>query len=364
MIVKGEKTFKRTIENILIIQLGDIGDVVWATPTFKAVKDAYPRAKVAVLLRSGFGSLLTADPSVDKVFEVERYKGTVIEKTRVHWSFIRSLRKEHFDLAFDLRSDDRGAYMAVLSGAPLRVSIIYNAVRWRNRFFTHLADPPPLDKTKTTAAEQSLRVVKAFGIEPADEVPKIYVSKDAADRARRLCLLEGLSEDRWITVNPFSRWRYKEWNDDKWAEIIDWLWGKHRASVVMLGSDDERERSENIARKCHGHVCNLTGMTTLAELAGVLRHSRLHIGVDSAAPHIAAAVGTPTVTIYGPSDWRDWAHGGGKHSIILPDDICVPCGQKGCDGSGNSRCLENLTVDKVKKAIQESLYREGLCLEN
>jgi heptosyltransferase-3 len=138
MIVKGTDISKDEFHNILLIQLGDIGDVVWATPTFRAVKERYPEARVSVLVRGGIGSLLTADPSVDKIFEV----GTLIEKARTQWSFIRSLRKEHFDLAFDLRLDDRGAYMAFLSGSPIRVSIIDRHSRWCNGFFTHIVAPP------------------------------------------------------------------------------------------------------------------------------------------------------------------------------------------------------------------------------
>jgi len=86
-----------------------------------------------------------------------------------------------------------------------------------------------------------------------------------------------------------------------------------------------------------------------------LKMSRLHIGVDSAAPHIAAAVGTPTVTIYGPSDWRDWAPPGKKNKVVFPDMDCSPCHQKGCDGSGSSRCLETIDAGKVMAAVEELL---------
>ena len=97
---------------------------------------------------------------------------------------------------------------------------------------------------------------------------------------------------------------------------------------------------DDLIRQCRARAVNLAGQTTLAELAAVLSQSRLHIGVDSAAPHIAAAVGVPTVTIYGPSSWFDWSPVGDSHRVVLPNMDCVPCHQKGCDGSGRSRCLE------------------------
>jgi len=102
---------------------------------------------------------------------------------------------------------------------------------------------------------------------------------------------------------------------------------------------------------------NLAGRTTLAELAGILGESHLHLGVDSAAPHIASAVGTPTVTIYGPSDWRYWAPPGNRNQVVVPDMACAPCHQKGCEGKGTSRCLDSLEVSAVQSAVREGLSR-------
>ncbi|HUV50346.1 MAG TPA: glycosyltransferase family 9 protein, partial [Anaerolineae bacterium] len=119
-------------------------------------------------------------------------------------------------------------------------------------------------------------------------------------------------------------------------------------------------KSIDIVNKCKGRIYNLTGRTTLDELAGVLSFSSLHVGVDSAAPHIAAAVGTPTITIYGPSEWLVWAPLGETHSVVTPDRYCAPCHQKGCDGSGTSKCLEELTIDKVERAIHGVLDKSGI----
>jgi heptosyltransferase-3 len=159
----------------------------------------------------------------------------------------------------------------------------------------------------------------------------------------------------WVTLNPFSRWSYKEWAPEKWVRIIDWLGKEVGIAAVIVGAPSERVRADELGRSCSGKVYNLTGRTTLAELAGVLHLSRLHIGVDSAAPHIAAAVGTPTVTLYGPSDWRYWAPPGEHHRVVVPDMECVPCHRKGCDDRGVSRCLDTLTVERVQAVLREAL---------
>ena len=355
MLVKGNSDLIKNIHSILLIQLGDIGDVVWATPTFRAVKEAYPQANVSVFLRESFGSLLEADPHIYKIFEVKQYRGNLFKKTIKQLSFIRALRQECFDLAFDLRSDDRGAFMAFLSGAPIRVSIAHRGL-WQKQFFSHLVAPSSSDKKIYSAAEQSLQIVKEFGINTKDIIPKLWVSEKVKKRIKQLLDREGVTAvNRWITLNPFSRWRYKEWSYDKWVQIINWLHEEYGISIVIIGAPEEKEKSIDIASKCGEQIFNLTGKTTLDELAGVLSLSSLHVGVDSAAPHIAAAVGTATITIYGPSEWLVWAPIGETHSVVTPDRECAPCHQKGCDGSGTSKCLEELTVDKLKGAIQKFL---------
>ena len=355
MLVKGNTLTSGDIRSILLVQLGDIGDVVWATPTFRAVKETHPEANVSVLLRQPIGSLLAADPHIHKIFEVQRYRGNLIKNINGQLRLLRMLRRERFDVAFDLRSDDRGTFMAFLSGAPIRASIVYHAIPWRNKFFTHLADPPPVDKTNYTAADQSLRVVRAFGIESQNDVPELWVPVEVRDRVTNLFAKEGIDENHLITLNPFSRWRYKEYGYDNWVEIIDWLWEDYEIASIIVGAAEEKEQSEYITQRCRGRVFNFVGRTTLSELAGVLSRSSLHLGVDSAAPHIAAVVGTPTITIYGPSDWRTWSHQGDVHSVVVPDWVCVPCLSKGCNDEGISKCLEQLKVDKVKKVVRKSL---------
>ncbi|TSA11180.1 MAG: putative lipopolysaccharide heptosyltransferase III [Deltaproteobacteria bacterium] len=361
MFIKGQPLQKEAteyIKNILIIQLGDIGDVVWVTPTLRAAKEKYPNAKVSILVWEGFGTLLEEDPSLHKIFEVRRYKGSFFRKAIEQIRFIRGLRKEQFDLVFDLRAGDRGAIMAYITGAPVRVSMFYCEVPfWRNMLFTHVVDPPLPTKKTLGAAEQSLRIVREFGIDTKNIVPKLWVSENVKEQVRQLLDRQNILNvnQRWITLNPFSRWQYKEWSYDKWVQVIDWIWDRHGFPAVIVGSPEEKNKALELVKKCRGKVFNLAGQTTLSELAGVLALSFLHIGVDSAAPHIAAAVGIPTITIYGPSDWRDWAPPGDNHRVVTPDDDCVPCHQKGCDSTGWSKCLQNLGTDKVQRAIQEMM---------
>ncbi len=347
----------KNVKNILIIQLGDIGDVVWSTPTLRAVKDAHPEVNVSILLREGIGSLLEADPSLHRVFEVRKYKGNLLERIFRQTEFIVQLRSQNFDIAIDLRLDERGAYMAYLSGARVRVRLYNRNVSfWRNRFFTHLVIPPPRPGKIRGATEQSLCLVREMGADTDEIIPRLWVSERNRRRALEILREAGVTgETKWVSVNLFSRWSYKEWDYEKWVEIIDWLWRQYQIATVLIGADGERQKAGVLAGKTIRKVFNLAGKTSLDELAALLELSLLNIGVDSAAPHIAAAVGTPTITIYGPSDWKDWAPVGENHRVIVPDLECVPCYKKGCDGKGWSRCLEELTVEKVKEGIRQAL---------
>lgn len=345
------------IKTILLIQLGDIGDVVWMMPTVRAVKETLPASRIYLLLRAGFGSLLEDDPRIEGVFEIKSYPGSLLKRAVSQLKFLRELRSPRFDMAVDMRSGDRGAFMALLSGARRRIAMYYGegVPFWRNHVFTETVRPefPP---EPVRAYNQTLCIVKKLGFDTDDVVPRLHVSEK--NRSRAVALLEQagiLKEPGWITINPFSRWQYKEWGRSKWIEIVDWLWLEKKTASVIVGSPEERRQAEELIRSSKGKAYNLAGRTTLGELAAVLRLSPLHVGVDSAAPHIAAAVGAPTVTIYGPSSWLQWAPISSGHSVVHPDLDCAPCHLKGCNGLGRSRCLEELMPERVKAVIEEAL---------
>jgi len=357
-----------SVRKILLIQLGDIGDVVWTTPSIRAVKNSIPNSRVSLLVKEGFGSLLEADPSVDRVFEVKQYRGNLFHRVVGQLSFLKSIRSQHFDLAVDLRLGDRGAFMVFATGAPLRVTMHHHGgvPFWRNYLFTHAVVPGASVKNcfvvseattdRRVAAEQSLCILRVLGIDTDDTIPRLWISDDIKKRVQDILAREKVEDiSRWITINPFSRWSYKEWAADKWIEIINWLWKDFSMPVIVVGSAEEQPKAEALIRLCEARTFNLAGKTTLAELTGLLSVSILHIGVDSAAPHIAAAVDTPTVIIYGPSSWKEWAPPGKNHRVILPDMHCAPCHQKGCDGSGRSLCLEKINAEQVKKVVRNAL---------
>lgn len=339
---------------ILLIQLGDIGDVVWMLPAVRTVKSSFAGSDVSVLLKKAFSGILEDDPLVSEIFAVPDSSG--IRAWKENYSLIRRLRRSRFDLVIDFRSGDRGAIMSFLTRAPRRVAALYRqgVPFWRNLVYTDLVDPAVVKKRG--AAEQSLRILREIGMDPRDEVPEIRVPASKREKILAKLRTSGINEgDRWVTINPFSRWSYKEIATGKWAEIIKWLWSEFGLKTILVGSPEEKQRAGQIIDQTGNYCLNLAGFTKLGDLPALLSFSVFHVGVDSAAPHVAAAVGTPTITIYGPSDWFDWAPLGDSHAVITPDMDCSPCRKKGCDDSEKSKCLDELTVEKIKAAIKEKI---------
>jgi predicted lipopolysaccharide heptosyltransferase III len=355
MLVKGEPISLDGIERVLLIQLGDIGDVVLTTPTIKAIRENRPSRILYVVVREHARELLEDCPWVDGVIPVKRRMGKLWEKFFYQKNFIRALRGKKFGAAIDLRTGTRGAVLSYLSGSPLRIGRYADDGRlWRNRLFTHLVKPE--NEMGQYSSLHSLNIVAPFKIGARGTDPELTVTSERQMSAERILREEGLASGRsLIALHPFSRWRYKEWPTENYIALIKHIGSRYPVHIAITGSADEKGRAAHLVKAARAKAYNLAGKTTIGDLAGVLKKCGLVIGIDSAAIHIAAAVGTPTVTIFGPSAPINWAPRGEQHQIIFKDLPCVPCRQKGCNNSEVSRCLEELSIDEVIPVVERSL---------
>jgi len=352
MLVKGSDISRENIRNILLIQLGDIGDVVLSFPAIRALHKTFPQANIVVAVREKARELIEDCKWTTDLISVNEEKRTWIEELKYQKRFFSRLRGFHFDLAIDMRAGDREALLAFFSGARQKVGFFANDGKlWRNRVFTHLSTDEP--KPGRSMAQYYLGLLEAYNIktdhiQPEHDVPEVRYKK-----AKVLLKNEGVPSD-WpiIAVQPFSLWKYKEWGADKYFQLINRLISEYSVSIIITGSFDERERADEIIKKCPLNTYNLAGKTSIGTLAAVFKACRLFIGVDSAGVHIAAAVGLPTVCIFGPSSSSGWAPRGLQHRVVHKDLPCLPCGKKGCDNSAHSRCLEELTLEEVMSVVK------------
>jgi predicted lipopolysaccharide heptosyltransferase III len=347
-------TMKQTYKNILLIQLGDIGDVVLSIPAFRAVHENFPHAKIVVAVREKAQELIQHLPGVHGVISINQDTRSLLREITYQWTFFSLVRRYRFDLVMDFRTGTRGAILAFLSGAQERVGFFDHESLWRNRLFTKFYR---LDyKLPQHVADYYSSLPLAYGLNVNDEIPVIHVTPAMEQQAARILEREMIpAELPIIAIQPFSLWQYKEWSVNKYIQLIQRILSEYKVTIVITGSGDEYERARNIVDHCKdydGHVFNMAGKTSLGELAAILKACQLFIGSDSAGMHIAAAVGTPTVIIFGPSAPVSWAPKGNNHAIVQRHLSCVPCRQKGCEDSEVSRCLEELDVNDVFAVVR------------
>lgn len=354
-IIKGNSLSGRTFKRLLVIQLGDIGDVVLSTPAFFGLAKAFPNAGITVAVRRKAKTLLEDCPWIDEVITVDKHEGPVFKRLASTVREIRRRRKAGFDLAIDLRTGTRGALTAWLSGAPRRVSFhATDEPLWRNTLFTHLASIPY--ELGTYVADYYFSILPAFGLSTSPGPLKLTVSPERLQKADEIRSAAGLNPlSPFVALQPFSLWAYKQLPEDHYVRLIEFIHCSFGLPVVITGGPGDCVPAQAIHNRCEKGVYNLAGKTTIGEMAALLSRSRLFIGIDSAGLHIAAAVGCPTIGVFGPSSPASWAPRGKGHRVVVPDESCVPCRKKGCEHSEISRCLMELPLEKITAAVVEQL---------
>jgi heptosyltransferase-3 len=363
------KTFdlhNKKIHRILLIRLRNIGDVLLMVPTIRAFRDAFPRAHIAALVNLGTEEMLTGNPLLDEVlvFDPKWKELPFGEHWRREWAFAAMVRRRRFDLAINLTEGDRGAFLCMASGAAYKVGIYEKnkTLWWKERVFDHLVRIPDW---KAHTVEKMLETPRSLSLPITNKRVEIFFSRDDQDRMEKLLRQEGVAtDDALVHIHPTSRWLFKCWRDEGMAWVIDRLQETSKVRVVLTSGNEEGElrKIDAILRSCRTRPINLSGKTTLKQLAALSRRSLFFIGVDTAPMHIAAAAGTPVIALFGPSGEFHWGPWGGGNAVIKKEMDCRPCGQDGCQGSKRSRCLEEISEEEVLKeafAFLEKYFPSG-----
>ena len=351
---------KEAVKRILLIRLRNIGDVLLMVPTIRAFREAYPGAYLAAGVNAGTEEMLTGNPLLDEVLVFDPQWKTLPFGKRIarEGRFVREVRKREFDLAVNLTEGDRGAFMCLASGARVKVGIYHpRGLWWKRRIYDYLVHPPDW---KAHTVEQMLEVPRSLGLHPRDKRVEIFYPPEDRVAVADMLEKEGVSpEDALVHIHPTSRWLFKCWRDEAMAAVIDALEesGKARAVLTSGGEEKELKKIDSILKACRTRPVNLAGKVTLKQLAALSHRSRLFLGVDTAPMHIAAAVGTPVIALFGPSGEFNWGPWGKGHMVIKKDWDCRPCGKDGCEGSKRSRCLEEISEEEVLKEIFLALGR-------
>jgi len=334
---------------ILLVKLGHLGDTLLLTPTLRFLKQRFPDARLDVMVRSGCEVLLRGNPDVAEILPVgspEKHNRSLAkefrESTRALGHIALSAR---YDYAFDLSNSDRAKFWVALSRARVRgINQMPPITGWRARLFT---DFTHFNWGREHQVMRDFRSVADIVEPTAQPGPlRFHPQVDTSALAVKLPWLDALNE--FGIIHATSRWAFKEWLPERWAAVADAL--KQRGlNVVFSCGPGERELAlvkaiQGQSREKHFAT---DGLISLHELGWLLGRARLFLGVDTVAMHLAAAMQTPTVALFGPSSewsWRPWQC---PHELALGECACKQTREFVCDKSKPYPCMERITVAEV-----------------
>ena len=338
----------------LVVKLRHHGDVLLASPVLSLLKARAPGMEVDALVYDDTRPMLEGHPALSQLFFVGRKwrERSALSRLALERHLLKSLKARGYDLLVHLSEQPRGAWLARLLGARYSVA---PALARRGRFwaksFTHFY--PMVGGGRRHQVELNLDALRRIGVQPSLAERKVDFVPGAAAQAR---IDELLDQTPFIHVHPASRWHFKCWPAEKNAELIDRLAAEgHR--VVITSAPDEVGFVEQILRKAASQPLSLAGKLTIKELGALTARARLFIGVDSMPMHLAAAMGTPTVALFGPSGEHEWGPWNVERRVVTTTHSCRPCGFDGCGGGKVSECLAFLPVDAVHAAARELLAK-------
>ena len=330
---------------ILLIKPSSLGDIVHAMPTCAAICRAYPKARLTWLVKREWVGLVERIEGVDRVWPVEStFKGWL--------SQVSPLRAERFDLVVDLQGLFRSAAIGWLSGSPLLVGFA-NGREGSPWFYSRRV---PVPQVEMHAVDRYLLVAKAVGAEEGTPEFRFRIPQTDYDAVDRLLSRSGVTPGTsWVAMNVSARWQTKRWPAASFAEIADRLQQEGSGAVVMIGGPDERTDVAAVSRMMKTPAIDLAGATTVGLLPALLSRASLLITNDSGPMHIAAALGTPVVALFGPTSAARTGPYGPGHRVLTTELPCRPCLSRTCQNPIQLECLTRISPEQVIAPVRDQL---------
>lgn len=355
----------RPPDSILVIVTRRIGDVLLATPLIRSLRSAWPAAAIDALVFAGTEGVLAANPDVRRIVAVPENA-----KELSHLRTLFSLAGR-YDLAVSTLPGDRPTFTAWLAGRR-SVGLLLEGPKhfWKRLLLTRWVT---FDESETHMVLMNLTLSDLLGIGRCNDV---VVSWSPADEQRVAGVLPFLRTESFALLHLAPKYRYKMWRREGWRDVSRWLSDRGLRIVLTGGGDpDELAYTEDIRREMPAGTANLSGRLTLGEVGFLISRARVYAGPDTAVTHMAAALGVPTVALYGPTNpvkWGPWPRGYegvfnpyprrgsrrvGNVTLLQGPGECVPCHQEGCDRHVDSfsACLQRLPTPLVTEALEEAL---------
>ena len=335
------------VRRVLFVRLRSIGDTVLATPSLFALKRFLPDVKVDILVEDWVAPLLDNHAHVDNVIVLER--GGFMTRARV----ARELRAANYDVVYNLHGGTTATFLTRATGARHRVGFkTYQYAQLHN----HQAPPPLLlwEQQKAHSVEQQLALLGWTGV-PVTDRPRtqLGISDQAAETVNRLLADAGLTERKIALIHPAAAFATKQWATENFARIAEFVAERGFAPVAIAASN-EKALLEKLCSEASVKITTLD--LSLPEVTALAARSQLFVGNDSGIAHIAAAVGTPAVVIFGSSNiahWRPW--NSAPAEVVFEEMPCQPCHGYFCEKFDQPECILRVPVTRVIAAIDRLL---------
>jgi heptosyltransferase-3 len=352
------------IRRALVTKLRHHGDVLLTSPVFSTLQRFAPQMEIDALVYRETAPMLANHPAIATIHTIDRdwKRRGVAAQVAGEWALHRALRARNYDLLIHLTEHPRGLTLANLLRPRFAVTRERPREQWLwQHGFTHFYKLPK--RTPRHAVETNLDALRRIGIYPEGADKQVVLVPGATAQARADALLREhkLDDGAFIQAHPGSRWMFKCATAELTAGLFERI-ARSGHRIVVTGAPDERERALVDAilaltdAPTRARIVDLTGTLSLQELAALTGRARAFVGVDTAPMHIAAAMGTPTLAIFGPSGEHEWGPWQVPQRVVVSRaHPCRPCGLDGCGGGKVSECLTSLRVDDVHAQLEALL---------
>ena len=332
------------MKNILVVNVNWIGDVIFSTPVFKALKGYYPSAKVCCMAVPRVVSVLKHCPYVDDILVYDERGGH-----RWPWGkfqIVRSLRRYRFDAAFLLHRSWTRAFLVYLAGIRQRIGYDLKDL---GRLLTHKVELPASDAHRS---DYYLHILESYGVRVKDRTTELSCGNEERVQIANFLSLKGIEKDDFlVVVNAGGNWDLKRWPRDYFAFLIERVMRDMKAKVVIPGAEKDRQLAEDIRDRSGADPVLAVGKTNLEQLFALMERADVVVSADSGPLHIASSVGTDTVGIFGPTRPEITGPRGWGETIVLQKDI--RCNHRACYqlDCPDNRCMKAVTADDVVEAV-------------
>lgn len=333
-------------KRILVIKLSALGDVILSIPSFRAVRKKYPNAFITAVVERNFRQILRNCPYVDDIIAFEEPSG--LSKWTRLWRLGKFLAQEQFDTAVDLQNNRSSHLLAFLSGAPERIGYANGKLAFLLNSKVRDAGFP------LSPIEHQFQALKLLGFTEIDKRLELWTRPEDDEAVERFLKDNWLRDEQLLVgINPGAseKWQTKQWPADRFAELCDLL-SRRNIRVVITGDAAAEKTASEIMALCKAKPINAAGRTTVSQLIALIRRCNVFVTSDSAPMHVASAVGTPFVAIFGPTDPRRHVAAVSNFSIIRKDLKCSPCYMRTCPILGHI-CMKRITREEVLERVME-----------